>query len=246
MDASRLRFLANPADLLTGFNPTGDLYPLAVRISGQASSAYKEPPEGVESAESLSQTGEQGINVILFADTDVLSDRLWVQKQPFLGQNLINAFADNGNIVVNAVDNLLGNRDLISIRTRASSVRPFDRVDALQMQAEREYRATEERLQKELADTESKLSELQAARDGGDLLVLTEEQQQEVQRFLDRKLEIRRDLRQVQHDLQVDIDRLGTRLKLFNIALVPLLVIVVAVIYSLRRRKRLSRQLVKE
>jgi len=246
MDASRLRFLANPADLLTGFNPTGDLYPLAVRISGQAASAYKEAPEGVENAEPLSQAGEQGINVILFADTDVLSDRLWVQKQPFLGQNLINAFADNGNIVVNAVDNLLGNRDLISIRTRASSVRPFDRVDALQMQAEREYRATEERLQQELADTESKLSELQAARDGGDLLVLTEEQQQEVQRFLDRKLEIRRDLRQVQHDLQVDIDRLGTRLKLFNIALVPLLVIVVAVIYSLRRRKRLSRQFVKE
>ena len=243
MDASRLRFLANPADLLTGFNPSGDRYPLVVRISGQASSAYPLPPEGVEATAPQAQSGEQGINVMIFADTDVLSDRLWVQKQPFLGQNLINAFADNGNIVVNAVDNLLGNRDLISIRTRASSVRPFDRVDALQLQAEREYRATEERLQQELAETERKLTELQAARGGEDLLVLTEEQQQEVQRFLDRKLEIRRDLRQVQHDLQVDIDRLGTRLKLFNITLVPLLVIMVALIYSLRRRKKLSRQL---
>jgi ABC-type uncharacterized transport system involved in gliding motility auxiliary subunit len=53
--------------------------------------------------------------------------------------------------------------------------------------------------------------------------VLTEEQQTEVQRFMDRKLEIRRELRQVQHDLQRDIDNLGTRLKLFNIVLVPLL-----------------------
>jgi len=246
LDASRLRFLANPADLLTGFNPTGDRYALAVRISGEASSAYTQPPEGVDAAGHVAHSGDQGINVILFGDTDVLSDRLWLQKQPFLGQNLINAFADNGNIIVNAVDNLLGNRDLISIRTRASSVRPFDRVDALQLQAEREYRATEERLQQELADTERKLTELQAARSGDDMLVLSEEQQQEVQRFLDRKLEIRRDLRQVQHDLQVDIDRLGTRLKLFNIALVPILVIVVALIYSLRRRKRLSRQFVKE
>jgi len=246
MDASRLRFLANPADLMNGFNPTGDRYALAVRISGQAASAYPQPPEGVDTAGQLAQSGEQGINVILFADTDVLSDRLWLQKQPFLGQNLINTFADNGNIIVNAVDNLLGNRDLISIRTRASSVRPFDRVDALQVQAEREYRATEERLQQELADTERKLTELQAARSGDDMLVLSEEQQQEVQRFLDRKLEIRQDLRQVQHDLQVDIDRLGTRLKLFNIALVPLLVIVVALIYSLRRRRKLSRQFVKE
>ncbi len=246
IDTSRLRFLANPEDLLTGFNPTGDRYPLAVRISGQVSSAYEQAPEGAVAAEHLAQSAEQGINVILFADTDVLSDRLWLQKQPFLGQNLVNAFADNGNIVVNAVDNLLGNRDLISIRTRASSVRPFERVNALQLKAEQEYRATEERLQQELTDTEHKLTELQAARAGDDLQVLTEEQQSEVKRFMDRKLEIRRELRQVQHDLQVDIDRLGTRLKLFNIALVPLLVIVVAVIYSLRRRRKLSRQLVQE
>jgi len=246
MDSSRMRFLADPSSLMNGFNPTGDHYALAVRISGQASTAFPQAPEGVTVSEPLTKSGEQGINVILFADTDILSDRLWVQKQPFMGQNLINAFADNGNIVINSVDNLLGNRDLISIRTRASSVRPFDRVDALQLQAEREYRDTEERLQQELAETERKLTELQAARSGDDLLVLTEEQQQEVQRFLDRKLEIRRELRQVQHDLQVDIDRLGTRLKLINIALVPLLVIVVAVVYSLRRRKRLSRQFVKE
>ncbi len=246
IDTSRLRFLANPEDLLSGFNPTGDRYPLAVRISGQVSSAYQQAPEGVDAAGRLAQSAEQGINVILFADTDVLSDRLWVQKQPFLGQNLVNAFADNGNIVVNAVDNLLGNRDLISIRTRASSVRPFERVNALQLQAEREYRATEERLQQELTETERKLTELQAARAGDDLLVLTKEQQEEVRRFMDRKLEIRRELRQVQHDLQVDIDRLGTRLKLFNIALVPLLVIVVALIYSLRRRRKLARQLVQE
>jgi ABC-type uncharacterized transport system involved in gliding motility auxiliary subunit len=246
IDSSRLRFLANPADLLTGFNPTGDRYALAVRISGQAASAYEQAPEGLDSSALLAKSGEQGINVILFADTDILTDRLWVQKQAFLGQNLVNAFADNGNIVINAVDNLLGNRDLISIRTRASSVRPFERVDALQLQAEREYRATEERLQQELADTERKLTELQATRNGEDLLVLSDEQQAEVKRFMERKLEIRRDLRQVQHDLQVDIDNLGTRLKLFNIALVPLLVIVAAVIYSLHRRRKMSRRLFQE
>jgi ABC-type uncharacterized transport system involved in gliding motility auxiliary subunit len=58
-----------------------------------------------------------------------------------------------------------------------------------------------------------------------------------VQRFMDRKLEIRKDLRQVQHDLQRDIDSLGTRLKLFNIVLVPVLVIFVAIFLGWRRRK---------
>jgi ABC-type uncharacterized transport system involved in gliding motility auxiliary subunit len=58
---------------------------------------------------------------------------------------------------------------------------------------------------------------------------------------MDRRLEIRRELRQVQHDLKRDIDRLGTRLKWINIALVPLAVLVFALLYSARRRRRQDR-----
>jgi ABC-type uncharacterized transport system involved in gliding motility auxiliary subunit len=242
IDAARLRFLSNPADLMTGFNPTGNRYALAMRISGQTTSAFEPAPEVAAGSAHQSASDENGINVVVFADTDILTDRLWAQKQPFLGQNLVTSFADNGNIVVNSVDNLLGDKDLISIRTRASSVRPFDRVNELQLQAEREYRATEERLQLELSETERKLTEIQAARGEDDLLVLTDEQQAEIQRFMDRKIEIRRDLRQVQHDLQRDIGDLGTRLKLFNIVLVPLVVMAFALIYGLRRRQRQFRQ----
>jgi ABC-type uncharacterized transport system involved in gliding motility auxiliary subunit len=239
LDASRLRFLSNPADLVKDFNPTGERYALAARVTGPAKSIFDQAPEGVEvnsSKAHLQAATEQGINVVLYADTDMLTDRLWVQKQPFLGQVIVNSFADNGNIIVNSVDNLLGDVDLISIRTRASSSRPFERVDALQLQAEQSYRATEERLQMELAETEARLTELQSARGEEDLLVLTDEQQAEVQRFMDRKLEIRKELRQVQHDLQRDIDSLGTQLKLFNIALVPVLVILLAAFFSWRRR----------
>jgi ABC-type uncharacterized transport system involved in gliding motility auxiliary subunit len=242
MDASRMRFLANPNDLLQGFNPTGEKYALAVRISGQARSAFGDSPPQGAGKDALKESVAGGINVMIFADSDILSDRLWVQKQPFLGQNVVTAFADNGNIIVNAVDNLLGNNDLISIRTRASSVRPFERVDALQLQAEREYRATEERLQQELTEAERKLTELQAGRPESDMLVLTQEQQEELQRFVDRKLEIRKELRQVQHNLQRDIDRLGTRLKLINIVLVPALVIVLAILLGWRRRHRQVRR----
>ena len=128
LDASRMRFLSNPADLMSDFNPTGDQYTLAARVSGPAVSAFEQAPESQAPAEAetdagrgthLQSSAEQGINVVLFADTDMLTDRLWVQKQPFLGQVLVNSFADNGNIVINSVDNLLGDTDLISIRTRA-------------------------------------------------------------------------------------------------------------------------------
>lgn len=241
LDASRMRFLSNPNDLLKDFNPSGETYTLAARITGPASSAFEQAPESIAgegAAEHLKAAGEQGLNIVLYADTDMMTDRLWVQKQPFLGQTIVNSFADNGNIVVNSVDNLLGDTDLISIRTRASSSRPFERVDALQLAAEQSYRATEERLQMELAETEARLTELQSARGEEEMLVLTAEQQEEVQRFMDRKLEIRKDLRQVQHDLQRDIDQLGTRLKLINIVVVPVLVILVAVFFGWRRRAR--------
>jgi ABC-type uncharacterized transport system involved in gliding motility auxiliary subunit len=239
MDASRLRFLSNPADLLEGFNPTGDRYALVARVAGPARASI-EAPEGFADSH-VAEAGEEGISVLLFADTDLLTDRMWVQRQPFFGQDIVSAFADNGSLAINAVDNMLGNRDLISIRTRANSARPFERVDALRVEAEKAYRDTEERLQMELQETERRLGELQAAKGEGELTVITDEQQEEIQRFMDRRLEIRRELRQVQHDLKRDIDRLGSRLKWINIALVPLAVLVIALLYSARRRRRQDR-----
>ncbi len=238
VDASRFRFLTNPADLLDDFSPTGERYTLGARLSGPAASAFESPPEGFDEENHRAESVEGGINVLLFADADMLADRLWVQKQNFLGQSLLQPFADNGSLAINAVDNMLGNQDLISIRTRASSNRPFERVEALQADAEMQYRATEQSLQEELAETERKLTELQAAKGDDDLLVLSPEQQEAVDRFMQRKLEIRQELRQVQHDLRSDIEKLGTRLKLINIGLVPALVMMVALFFSLRRRQR--------
>jgi ABC-type uncharacterized transport system involved in gliding motility auxiliary subunit len=244
MDSSRLRFLTAPSDLMTGFNPTGERYALAARVTGQAA-ASMDQPEGAE-GDHLAESDEAGINVVLFADSDVLSDRMWVQRQPFFGQDITTAFADNGSMAVNAVDNMLGNRDLISIRTRASSGRPFERVDEIRVAAEKSYRATEERLQLELEDTEQTLTELQVAKGEGELTVISPEQQQEIQRFMDRKFEIRRELRQVQHDLQRDINSLGTRLKLINIALVTAIVMIVALVYGSRRRRKQTRTQLKQ
>ena len=143
-----------------------------------------------------------------------------------------------GTLVANVADQLLGSSDLIGIRTRAGTTRPFDRVDDLRLSAEAQFRDTEQRLQAELEETERKLSEMQSARNDGQLTVLTTGQQDEIQRFVDRKLQIRSELRQVQHDLSRDIEALGMRLKFINIVLVPILIIVAALIYGHMRRKR--------
>jgi ABC-type uncharacterized transport system involved in gliding motility auxiliary subunit len=238
LDANRMRFLSNPLDLLDGFTPTGERFSMVARITGPASSAFLDGVEGVTDESQVQQSLSDGINVLIFADTDILSDRFWVQKQNFLGQTLVNSFADNGNLVINAVDHLMGSPDLISVRTRATTAKPFSRVENLRFEAEARYRATEERLQSDLEETERKITEMQTARNDGDLTVFSKAQSEEVQRFMDQRVQIRTDLRQVQHDLDREIDALGTRLKMLNIILIPLLVIAFALVYSQRRKKR--------
>lgn len=235
-----LAFMTDPSLLRENFQPTGERYALAARVTGKLPSAFAAgPPAGVGAGgKPHLAAAENPVNVIVVADADFLSDRLWVRTQDFFGQRIANAFANNGDFVVNALDNLLGSDDLIGIRGRATFSRPFTRVEELRRQADDRFRVTEERLQQELRDAEQKLSELQARREDRNAVILSPEQEAELERFRDRRVEIRRELRQVQRNLDRDIERLGNVLKAVNIGAVPLVISVVSVLVLLARRRR--------
>lgn len=217
--SSRLAALRDPEQLLNGFKADAQQYHFAARLQGPAATAY---PEGLEGREpGLRQS--DNINVLLVADTDLLSDRMWVQVQDFFGQRISQPWADNGGLLVNALDNLSGSEALISVRSRGDFSRPFVVVQELQRQAEQRFRASEQRLQQQLAETEQRLAELQQGQDPGQLTELSPQQEQAIQRFIDERLDIRKQLREVRFRLNADIEQLGTRLKIINIALVPLL-----------------------
>ena len=181
----------------------------------------------------------ENANVVLVGDVDVLSDRLWVQSQSFLGQQLLTAFASNGDFVVNALDNLSGSSDLIGLRSRATFSRPFTRVDALRREADAQFRATEQRLQTELAETERRLGELQQQRQDSTSLLMTPEQQEEIRRFENEQLRIRQDLRAVRRNLDRSIEQLGTTLKVLNIGVLPVsLTGVMLLVVTIRRRQK--------
>ncbi|HEX6994808.1 MAG TPA: Gldg family protein [Gammaproteobacteria bacterium] len=184
-------------------------------------------------------TSTENANVVLVADVDVLSDRLWVRSQSFLGQQLLTAFASNGDFVVNALDNLSGSSDLIGLRSRATFSRPFTRVEALRREADAQFRATEQRLQNELAETERRLGELQQQRQDSTSLLLTPEQQQEIERFEQEQLRIRQELRAVRRNLDRSIEQLGTTLKVLNIGVLPVaLTGLMLLIIIIRRRQK--------
>ncbi|NCT66041.1 MAG: hypothetical protein GXC76_00200 [Rhodanobacteraceae bacterium] len=233
----RLRMLGDPSTLLQGYKPAGTPFVIAARLTGKFHSAFPERNDAGALKESKDANGQ----IVLVADTDLLSDRLWVQIRPFFGQKIMNAFANNGDFAVNALDNLAGSSDLISIRGRATSQRPFTTVDAIKRIAEGRFRDKEQELQQELSDTERKLTELQSAKSKDQAQILSPEQKAELDNFLKRKLEIRKELRQVRRQLDAEIESLGTRLKVINIVLMPLLVTIAALAFAwwrIQRRRR--------
>jgi ABC-type uncharacterized transport system involved in gliding motility auxiliary subunit len=158
--------------------------------------------------------------------------------QQFFGQQVMNAFANNGDFVVNAVDNLTGSGALISVRGRATAQRPFTTVDGLRRSADDRFRAKEQELNEELAETERKLNELQRGKADEQALILSPEQKAELERFQDQKLKIRKDLRQVRRQLDAEIESLGTQLKILTIGLLPILLTLAAAVATWWMRRR--------
>ncbi len=174
----------------------------------------------------------------MFADTDLLGDRLWVQVGQFLGQRIPRPFANNGDMVINALDNLSGGADLSSIRSRGTYSRPFTRVIQLQRQADDRLRVEEAELLDRLAEAEAALAELNQDENGELIGQVTPAIQAEVDRFNEEMLETRRSLRDVQYQLTEDIEQLGANLKLINTALIPILLSLLALMLSYLRAQR--------
>ncbi len=248
LPAARFQFLPDPSELLNGFKATGTQYVIAARLEGPLKTAFPDGPppakdEGRdkpidETLKAARRASAESSNLVLVADVDMLSDRLWVQVQSFLGQRVMNAFANNGDFVVNALDNLSGSADLIGLKSRATYTRPFTRVDKLRRDADAKFRRTEQELQSQLSETERKLGELQTGRNDKSSMLMNAEQQAEIQRFLDEQVRIRKDLRAVRRNLDQDIDSLGTTLKVVNILVMPIALIgVLLLVVVVRRRK---------
>jgi|JRYD01.1.fsa_nt_gb ABC-type uncharacterized transport system involved in gliding motility auxiliary subunit len=229
----RFAMLMDPATLQDGFKPTGERYTLAARITGNVKSAFPNGPGPLKAS-------ARPLNLIVVADSDLLSDYLWLRDAPasFFGPRAKQAWAHNGDFVWNALDNLAGSNDLISVRGRASFARPFERVEALRRDAEGRLRAKEQELEQQLSATEDKLTALQSKRADQSGLIFTPEQEKEIERFEAEKLRIRKELRDVRLGLNQDIRRLGSELKLLNIVVMPAIFALLALAVAAWRRKR--------
>ena len=256
LDSEEVRFNPRPQDLMGLIQPTGETFTIAARVSGPAKTAFANgPPAPMTTAgqpppaplpPQIRQSSAP-INVVIMADSDVFDDRFWVRVENLYGKRVASPFADNGAFVLNAVENLMGSGDLISLRTRATNDWPFTVVKEIQAEAQAQFQQEAEMLQARLTAVQQKLHDLEqggtASGQRSSSQALTAEQQAEIDRFKRELIDTRTSLRDVQHNLRKDIDALGSFLAFVNIALVPIFVAGFALLIAWSRRRRRARAL---
>jgi ABC-type uncharacterized transport system involved in gliding motility auxiliary subunit len=211
-------------------------YTIAARLAGPILSAFDGPPEsetekGERAKPQDHKDSTQAANIIVFADSDFFDDRFWVSEQNYLGQRFGVPIADNGKFLLNAVENLMGSNDLISLRGREKAARPFSRIEDLRRAAETEYLAEQQNL---VARIEAAQAELDRLEQGAQLA----EADKAASAYRAELLQARKALRRVQGDLRRDIEALESRLTWANIIIMPLMISVLAVILAWRQRRR--------
>lgn len=265
-DVEEVRESFDPIQFLIDFRPTGETYTIAARISGDVSTAFPNgrpaAPENQSSddGEEPDVLAEDDIdqdvphvavsqspaNIVVVADTDLWDDKFWVQRQNFLGESINIPIADNGPFVINIVENLLGSNELINLRSRGRDSRPLIAVENLRKAAEARYLTKQKSLEEELQRTEQRLSALQSrmqesgagAGDGQDAVLLTAKENEEMERFTQEYVRLRRELRMVERDLRTDIEGLQSVVVAANLLVVPLFVGGAAIFLAIRRTRR--------
>lgn len=237
------------AALRRDFKPSQTVRNLAVRITGTFNTAF---PDGrpktdakdekaaadIQAPKEPLKTGNGNAVVIVVADSDMLFDGYYLSQQNFLGFKISNIFNDNLNLLLNTSEMLTGNPALISIRSRGTFERPFTRVQELERKAQDRWLDQEQALVRKVEETNEKLRMLDQQKDASQRAILSEEQEKEIERFQEEKLEINKELKIVRRNLRSDIERLGTTVKFINIFLVPLLIGIGGIIFAFTRRRK--------
>jgi ABC-type uncharacterized transport system involved in gliding motility auxiliary subunit len=231
LDVKTIQVFPDAKKILAEFEPGGVRLTMAARVTGNLSSAFpagdpaQPAPEGQAPESGHLAASKEPAHLVIVADADMLADRMWVQESRIGGLLLgYQKLADNGDFVIGIVDHLSGSSDLMSVRARGRSARPFDRVERIQKDAEQRFLAKQQELQRKLDDFSRQLTELMRQQAPGSAVILTPEQQAQIASLRKSQVETRKELRKVQSQLREDITRLGNQLKVANIAAMPVVV----------------------
>jgi ABC-type uncharacterized transport system involved in gliding motility auxiliary subunit len=237
------------------FKASGKEQALAVRLAGKFKTAFPDgkpkgpddkKEEGTEKKEeatpkpaddSLRASKEDNV-VVLIGDADLLHEQFYARVQNFFGQRIMIPFSQNLTFVQNLVEQLGGDQDLITIRSRTTMARPFTKMRELQAQAEERFATKIKDLEKSEQELAQKINEMLQGKQPGQQVILSDEAKKEWEQVQKKRKEVRETLRQERRNLRKDIDSLQTKLQWTNILVMPLVVALVGVALAVIKRQK--------
>ncbi len=242
----KMQFRADPDELLKNFISEEESRILGGRVTGNLKSAFsRDQISNLDTDISKYIQKKDNVNILVYADTDFLTDDTWVSQQDMFGRNNVTPIADNGRLVINSLESMSGGSNLIGLRGRGVSNRPFVVIENLQKNAELTFREKELSLKNKLENTEKKLNEIQSKK-SDTIDTKASEQNKAIEDFRNKIYNIRKELREVQRKLNSDIDNLETNIKLINIWLMPVIVFIlyfIIITTSSRRRNEFNKKI---
>ena len=248
IDAEEVRSSPDPTTLLRNFVPSNEELVLAAEINGNFVSNFPDGPPKTDrdnfKKENHLQNSVKPSSLIIVSDVDMLYDEYWIR----FTESGAAPISNNADFAINLLEYLNGTEDLIGLRGKGTSLATFTRVERIQKEAEQKYRSKEQELLDKLNDYQQKLKKIESGKgneEGKD--IISEDETSEIEKFRSEMVRVRTELRQVQNALRVNIEKLDSQLKFFNIFLVPILLVILSIILSLiRRKKRHEEYLTKE
>lgn len=207
------KYKSDPISMLKNYNGQASPVNLAARITGEINSIFSD--------KTISET-----NIVVIANADFLYDHFWATVQNFLGNQIFIPNSGNGTLILNALDNLTGSDALISIRSKDSYTKGFDKIKEIEIQSQNKFHQTEEALLKRIEETKKKLAAM-------DQKTLSLQHKKEEEIFKNDLINTRKKLREVRRSLREDIQSLETNIKFFSIMFMPLLIMVSFISYWL-------------
>lgn len=184
-------------------------------------------PELTEAAEDCA--------VIVFSDVDFLSDRV-AYRDSFFGSKMV--VGDNSALLLNAIDDLGGSSDLVSIRSRGNFRRPFTVVDAIENEAKEKSANKMKGIEAAIAGFNAELQKMVASAKEGEEEVLGNAILQQRKALEQNIYDAERQKRVIRMESREGIDGLGRKLQRRNTLMVPAAILIVAVVLGIRRNAR--------
>ena len=172
--------------------------------------------------------------IVVFSDVDFISDAMAYQES-FFGKIVV---GDNSALLMNAIDDLRGSGDLVTIRSRGNFRRPFVVVDEIERQAEEATAEEVDKINAQIAIFQSQLQSIIASAKEGQEDVIGSSIVQKKKELELKIHQAQSQLRDVKMKRRQRIERLGRKLQYANTSVVPVAILVIAVVLGVRRTVR--------